>query len=85
MTCAEFVDFLMSYLDDEIPAAQRKTFEGHIGDCPPCEVYLDQYRRRSRRHRPPLGGIALDASLAAAFACVYIACTGSACAPGFSP
>ena len=44
MTCAEFVEFLMGYLDGEISAAQRKTFERHVGECPPCGIYLDQYR-----------------------------------------
>ena len=44
MTCAEFVEFLMAYLDGEIPAAQRQTFERHVGECPPCGIYLDQYR-----------------------------------------
>ena len=42
--CREFVDFLMSYLDEELPADQREAFEEHIRACPPCGVYLDQYR-----------------------------------------
>ena len=44
LTCKEFVDFLMAYLDAELPEAQRSTFEGHMVDCPPCKVYLDTYR-----------------------------------------
>ena len=44
ITCREFVDFLMRYLDRELPASERAEFERHISDCPPCEVYLDQYR-----------------------------------------
>jgi len=43
MTCKEFVDFLMAYLDGELPNEQASTFRSHMGDCPSCEVYLDQY------------------------------------------
>ena len=44
MTCKEFVDFLMAYLDRELPEGQRDVFEAHLDDCPPCKVYLDSYR-----------------------------------------
>ena len=44
MTCKEFVDFLMAYLDEELPQGERSTFEGHLVDCPPCKVYLETYR-----------------------------------------
>lgn len=48
MTCKEFVDFLMSYLDRELSEAAHSDFEGHIGDCPSCATYLDQYRETVR-------------------------------------
>jgi len=44
MTCREFVDFLMAYLDGELPEGQRGVFEGHLVDCPPCKDYLETYR-----------------------------------------
>ena len=44
MTCEEFVDFLMAYLDDELGPDPRKVFEDHMQLCPPCGVYLDTYR-----------------------------------------
>ncbi len=44
MTCKEFVDFLMAYLDEDLPALARTTFEGHLDDCPPCKLSLDSYR-----------------------------------------
>ena len=44
MTCKEFVDFLMAYLDGELPEGPRTTFETHLDDCPPCKVYLDTYK-----------------------------------------
>ena len=44
MTCREFVDFLMQYLDSELDAEPRRVFEQHLRMCPPCEVYLDSYK-----------------------------------------
>ena len=44
MTCREFVDFLMSYIDEELEADPRRVFEEHLHLCPPCGVYLDTYR-----------------------------------------
>ncbi|HKJ23204.1 MAG TPA: zf-HC2 domain-containing protein [Myxococcota bacterium] len=44
LTCKQFVDFLMRYLDGELPQGERTTFETHLDDCPPCKVYLDTYR-----------------------------------------
>ena len=48
MNCREFVDFLMEYLDGELDPARARVFEGHMRDCPPCEVYLDTYRETIR-------------------------------------
>ena len=44
MTCRELADFLMSYLDGELPAKQHTVFEGHIDLCPGCKNYLDSYK-----------------------------------------
>jgi anti-sigma factor RsiW len=44
ITCRELVDFLMSYLDGELPEAKRADFEAHLADCPDCERYLSSYR-----------------------------------------
>lgn len=44
MTCREFFEFLMAYLDDELPAEQRAFFESHLAACPPCVAYLDTYQ-----------------------------------------
>lgn len=45
MTCEELTQFLMSYLEGELPVDQRQQFEEHLGECPPCRRYLDTYRR----------------------------------------
>jgi len=44
MTCKELIDFLMDYLDGELPGEVRAEFERHVKDCPPCLNYLDSYR-----------------------------------------
>jgi anti-sigma factor RsiW len=44
MTCREFVDFVMQYLDGELALNQRQHFEAHLAECPDCVRYLEQYR-----------------------------------------
>ena len=48
MNCHEMVDFLMAYVDDELPAAQREAFNEHLEACPPCISYVDSYRESVR-------------------------------------
>ena len=45
MTCQELADFLMSYLDRELPEAERASFAEHLEMCPPCKAYLTTYER----------------------------------------
>lgn len=44
MTCRELVDFLMAYLDGDLPAAQRQLFEEHLIECAHCVAYVRSYR-----------------------------------------
>ena len=44
MTCKEFIDFLMDYVEKQLPDRSRAEFEKHIEDCPECVHYLDSYR-----------------------------------------
>ncbi len=44
MNCKEFLDFLMRYLDHELPEGQGEVFEEHMRLCPACQDYLDTYR-----------------------------------------
>ena len=44
MTCREFVDFIMEYLDGELPSDVHTPFERHISRCPACDRYLRQYK-----------------------------------------
>lgn len=44
ITCREFEDFILDYLEDALPARQRRVFELHIRVCRECRDYLAAYR-----------------------------------------
>ncbi len=48
MTCRDFVDFLMSYIDGDLAAEPRRVFEEHLRICPPCVTFMDTYRETIR-------------------------------------
>jgi anti-sigma factor RsiW len=43
VTCREIADFLMDYLNGELPETQRAIFQKHLGECPDCVAYLRSY------------------------------------------
>ena len=45
MTCQQLIDFIMSYLDDELPPAQRAEFDRHMSGCQSCVDYLKTYEK----------------------------------------
>ena len=45
ITCKEFEDFILDYLDDNLPVQQRFRFERHISICRECQQYLQAYQR----------------------------------------
>ena len=44
MTCREFEDFIVSYLDGSLDTGARRAFEAHIRACKACHDYLAAYR-----------------------------------------
>jgi anti-sigma factor RsiW len=44
VTCREFADFMMEYLDRELQLEVHQAFEHHVSLCPACERFLRQYR-----------------------------------------
>jgi len=44
LTCKDFSDFLMSYLDGDLAGVERESFDAHVEACPECLNYLDSYR-----------------------------------------
>lgn len=44
MTCRELADFIANYLSNALPADAREAFERHLGICPNCVTYLENYK-----------------------------------------
>lgn len=42
--CADFLERLSRYLDDDLPESQRSTIERHLRDCPCCEEVLESLK-----------------------------------------
>ncbi len=45
ITCREFEDFILAYLEGELPGRQRFVFDLHLKVCRECRDYLAAYRR----------------------------------------
>lgn len=43
MNCRECNEFILRYLEGELPEDEQASFERHMGHCPPCKRYLEQY------------------------------------------
>ena len=48
VTCQQLIDFLMSYLDGDLPAAQRAEFDRHMSGCRSCVDYIKTYEKTVR-------------------------------------
>ncbi len=45
MTCRNYKDLMMAYLDNEIDDEQRRAFENHLASCPECTRELEEFRK----------------------------------------
>ena len=45
ITCREFEEFVLAYLDGELPVRQVKRFDWHLRICRECREYLAAYKR----------------------------------------
>lgn len=48
LTCREFDEFIVDYLDGRLSRRQRALFEMHIRLCGACRAYLEAYQRSIR-------------------------------------
>lgn len=48
LTCREFIEFLMEYLDRALPDQRLTEFERHLGLCTSCQAYLQNYQATVR-------------------------------------
>jgi anti-sigma factor RsiW len=44
ITCRQLIEFIADYLSNELPADQRAESERHLGVCPACVAYLQNYQ-----------------------------------------
>lgn len=51
ISCREFEDFILSYLDGELSEKQCKKFEFHMRLCRECRDYLAAYKRSMELNR----------------------------------
>ena len=45
ITCNEFEDFILAYLEGDLSTAKKRTFELHLKLCRSCRLYLATYKR----------------------------------------
>ena len=45
ITCRQLIEFLDSYVEQQLPDAEADSFERHLRACPSCVAYVDGYRR----------------------------------------
>ena len=55
MTCLEFEEFVLSYLEGELPERQKRIFEWHLRICRECREYLAAYKRTIEIGKAVLG------------------------------
>jgi anti-sigma factor RsiW len=48
MTCREFTEFLIDYVENDLAAGERTTFDDHLKGCPDCVTYLRGYEQTIR-------------------------------------
>ena len=48
LPCQQVVEMVTDYLEDALPAADRRRFEAHLAGCPHCTEYLAQMRETIR-------------------------------------
>ena len=44
ITCRDAVELITSYLDDALPARERRNLEHHLSNCENCAEYLNQMK-----------------------------------------
>ena len=45
MTCQDYKDFMMGYLDNELDETQKQAFEAHLAACPDCSKEIEEFTK----------------------------------------
>ena len=57
MNCAKSEELLSRAMDGELPAAELREFEAHLGSCPRCAALRDEWARYSALLREPVAPV----------------------------
>lgn len=55
ISCREFIEFLIDYVENALPEQQRREFDRHMSMCPACVAYLNTYRQTIAAGKAALG------------------------------
>ena len=55
ITCSEFEEFILAYLEGDLPKRQKTVFELHLKVCRECREYLAAYRTSMALAKGALG------------------------------
>lgn len=56
LTCRELIEFLDSYVENELSPDRRAVFDDHLAICPDCVDYLEAYESTRRLTRAAFPG-----------------------------
>lgn len=48
LSCLDIVELVTDYIENALPAEERRRFEHHLTHCPGCVTYVDQIRETIR-------------------------------------
>lgn len=60
ITCMEFEDFIVDYLENRLEPSRRRRFEWHRSMCRECREYLEAYQRTRALGRKSMLGAEPD-------------------------
>ena len=58
ITCQQFEEFIIEYLEDTLPKEKHRLFEFHIRTCRECREYLAAYQRSREITQGCIGTVA---------------------------
>jgi len=58
--CKSLENFIIDFLEDNLPAHEKMMFQKHIGECKHCEDYLQGYRKSIELSKAALTGKTSD-------------------------
>jgi anti-sigma factor RsiW len=56
VTCRDFAEFLLEYVDGGLPLEARRRFDEHLAICPDCVQYLQHYTETIKAGRLAMAG-----------------------------